>query len=525
MKRTSLLTILVLLLAMVMAACSPAATPVAEPTAGSGETAQQPEEEAPAEEEPAEEPAEEAPAEEEPAEEPAEEAPAEEPEATPTPGILIAGEATMPDRTPVRWYVGLGAGSDQPQLVAQQELVDEFNASQEEIELILEVVDNDVAFDVLNTQIAAGNAPDIVGPLGIRGRASFPGAWMDLAPLIESTGYDLSDFDPALVDFYQVEGEGQLGLPFAVFPSFVFYNKTLFDEAGLAYPPTSYGEPYIDAEGNEMEWSFDTVRDLGIYLTVDANGNDASSPDFDPDNIVQFGYGTQFTDLRGRNTLFGADNLIDADGNAAYPDAWREATQWYHDAMHVDHFYPNDSYGSSDMMGGGNWFSSGNIGMAHIHLWFTGFGFAEFEDDWGIAPTPSHNGVTTAKLHADTFGILKAGAQNEAAFTVMQWMLGEKAAELSALYGGMPARQSLQADFLSNLEEQFADQDVAWNIVTESLSYPDNPNHEEGLPSLLEATDRYTVFAQTLDSTPDADIDAEIEALLADLQAIYDAAE
>ncbi len=518
MKRTSLFTLVVLMLALVLAACSPAATPAAQPTAAAGgETVQ-------ATEAPAEEPAE---ATEAPAEEPAEEAteaPAE-PEATPTPGILIAGEATMPDRTPVRWYVGLGAGSDQPQLVAQQELVDEYNASQDEIELILEVVDNDVAYDVLNTQIAAGNAPDIVGPLGIRGRASFPGAWLDFTPYIESSNYDLSDFDPALVDFYNVEGEGQLGLPFAVFPSFVFYNKTLFDEAGLAYPPTAYGEPYIDADGNEKEWDFNTVRELGILLTVDANGNDATSPDFDPDNIVQFGYGTQFTDLRGRNTLFGAGNLIDADGNAAYPDAWREATQWYHDAMWKDYFYPNDAYGSSDMMGGGNWFSSGNIGMAHIHLWFTGFGFADFEDDWGIAPTPSYNGVTTAKLHADTFGILKAGKQNEAAFTVLQWMLGEKAAEMSALYGGMPARQSLQQPFLDTLAEQFSDQDVAWNIVTESLSYPDNPNHEEGLPSLLEATDRYTVFAQLLDSTADADIDAEIETLLKDLQAIYDAAE
>jgi multiple sugar transport system substrate-binding protein len=514
MKRTSLFVLVILALAMMLGACGAAATPAAPAptTASGGETAQETEPTAaPAEE------ATEAPAEE------ATEAPAEA-EATPTPGILIAGEATMPDRTPVRWYVGLGAGSDQPLLIAQQELVDEFNASQEEIELILEVVDNDVAYDVLNTQIAAGNAPDVVGPLGVRGRASFPGAWLDMTPLIEASDYDLSDFDPALVDFWKSE-EGQVGLPFAVFPSFVYYNKTLFDEAGLAYPPTAYGEPYIDADGNEKEWSFETVRELGLLLTVDANGNDATSPDFDPDNIVQFGYGTQFTDLRGRNALFGAGNLIDEEGNAAYPDTWREATQWYHDAMWVDHFYPNDAYGSSDAMGGGNWFSSGNIGMAHIHLWFTGFGFAEFEDDWGIAPTPSHNGVTTAKLHADTFGILKAGKQNEAAFTVVQWFLGEKAADMSAMYGGMPARQSLQEEFLSGLQEQFSDQDVAWNIVTESLSYPDIPSHEEGLPSLLEATDRYTVFAQLLDSNADVDIEAEIETLLADLQAIYDAAE
>ncbi|MEO0564654.1 MAG: sugar ABC transporter substrate-binding protein, partial [Chloroflexota bacterium] len=139
--------------------------------------------------------------------------------------VLGLGIATgAQERTEIRWYVGLGAGTDGPVIEMQEAFVAEYNASQDAIELVLEVVDNEQAYDVLNTQIAAGNAPDIVGPMGIRSRASFPGVWLDLNPLIEETGYDLSDFDPALVDFYFVEGEGQLGLPFAVFPYYMLYN-------------------------------------------------------------------------------------------------------------------------------------------------------------------------------------------------------------------------------------------------------------------------------------------------------------
>jgi hypothetical protein len=70
---------------------------------------------------------------------------------------------------------------------------------------VLEIVDNDAAYDTLATQIAAGNAPDIVGPVGIRGRDSFKGAWLDLQPMLDKNNYDLSDFDPALVEFYQVK--------------------------------------------------------------------------------------------------------------------------------------------------------------------------------------------------------------------------------------------------------------------------------------------------------------------------------
>jgi len=105
---------------------------------------------------------------------------------------LAVGAAQAQDRVKIRWYVGLGAGTDAPLVAAQEEIVADFNASQAEIELVLEIVDNAQAYDVLSTQIAAGNAPDIVGPMGIRGRASFPGAWLDLTPMIDSAGYDLS---------------------------------------------------------------------------------------------------------------------------------------------------------------------------------------------------------------------------------------------------------------------------------------------------------------------------------------------
>lgn len=124
--------------------------------------------------------------------------------------LLLLGIASA--QVEIRWFVGLGAGTQEAQVTAQQAIVDEFNASQDRIKLDMEVVSQD-PFAVLATQIAAGNAPDVVGPMGIRGRASFPGAWLDLTDLIESNNYDLSDFDPALVDFYRLPGQGQLGLP------------------------------------------------------------------------------------------------------------------------------------------------------------------------------------------------------------------------------------------------------------------------------------------------------------------------
>ena len=68
------------------------------------------------------------------------------------------------------------------------------------------------------TAVKGGNPPDIVGPMGVRSAATFFGGWLDIAPYIESNNYDLSDFDSAFVDFWNIGGE-QIGLPFGAFPS------------------------------------------------------------------------------------------------------------------------------------------------------------------------------------------------------------------------------------------------------------------------------------------------------------------
>ena len=91
----------------------------------------------------------------------------------------------------MRWYVGLGTGAQPEQLAAQRDVVEAFNESHDDIQLEVEIVDNEIAFDNLSTQIAGGNAPDIIGPIGIRGSNAFAGQFLDLEPLVESTGFDL----------------------------------------------------------------------------------------------------------------------------------------------------------------------------------------------------------------------------------------------------------------------------------------------------------------------------------------------
>lgn len=457
-------------------------------------------------------------------EEAVEEAAEEEEAEAPAEAPVGEESAASGDRIPIRWFVGLGTGAREDLQQPQLDLVEEFNASQDRIHLTVEFINTDQATDVLNTQIAAGNAPDIVGPMGTQGRERFRGAWMDLGPMIEETGYDLGDFDPALVEFYEVGDQGQVGIPFAIFPSFTLYNKELFDEAGLPYPPQEYGAPYIDENGEEQEWNVETLAMLAQKLTVDENGNDATSPEFDPEAIVQFGWGNQFADLRAGATLFGPGNFVDEEGNAVIPEHWVDAFRWYHSGMWEQYFIPNGPYGSSALMGEGNWFESGNLAMANAHLWYPNCCMGGYEGTWDIAAVPSANGQTTAKLHADTFGIMDSTDHPAEAFEVLSFLVGPAADELTTVYGGMPARLSLQDSYFDKLAEQFPEQEVNWDVVVAGIPYSDSPHHEAWMPNFLEAEARYGEFNDRLNNEPDLDIDAAVAELQEDLQAIFDMA-
>ncbi|PJF31595.1 MAG: sugar ABC transporter substrate-binding protein [Phototrophicales bacterium] len=427
------------------------------------------------------------------------------------------------NRITIIWYVGLGAGGQPQQIEAQNKVVDEFNASQDRIQLQIQIVDNNVAYDTLATLIATGQAPHIIGPVGADGSNAFAGNYLDLEPLIEASGYDISQFSPAAVEAFRFPGQGLVGLPFATFPSFIYFRKSLFDEADAPYPPQEYGVPYVDVNGEEKEWNMDTLRELAMYLTVDANGNDATMAEFDPASVQQWGFVSQWNEPRGISTMFGASSLVDENGGAVLPQAWVDAFNWYYNGIWVDKFIPNASQVGSDVLANGNAFSSGRVAMAHTHLWYTCC--VGDTNDWDIAVMPSHNGVTTAKLHGDSFRLMRTSAnmsmeEQLAAFEVLTYLIGEASDELLIVYGGMPAREEDTDAFFATLDERFT-QGVNWQVAIDSLAYADSPNHEYNMPNYLKAKDRIGAFQSLIESTPDLDIQAELEKLVADLDVIF----
>ena len=431
----------------------------------------------------------------------------------------------------IRWFCCLGAGDDaETQVPTEEAVVAAFNEEHDDIELVLEVVDYDQAYDVLATQIAGGNSPDILGPVGGTGSAAFEGEWLDLTDLIESTGHDLTQYSEGSVEFYQVEGQGQVGLPFAIFPSMLFYQRSMFDEAGLEYPPQVYGDPYV-LDGEDVEWSFDTLREVAKRLTVDINGNDATSADFDATQIEQYGYDPIFQDARAIGSYFGAGSLVaDDEVTAQVPDEWREAWTWHYENIWTEHITMDLALRDAPEFGNGNPFNALRAAMALSHTWYTCCANAvdeagdPIDPDWDVAVVPSHNGVTTANFNADTFRIWGDTEHPEEAFTVLEYLIGDASQDLLGIYGGMPARTADQDQFFANLDERWT-QGVNWQVARDGVEFADNPSFEAWMPNYQEAFASIVTFGDTMRSDGTLEIDAAIDELQTELQAIFDAAE
>jgi multiple sugar transport system substrate-binding protein len=439
--------------------------------------------------------------------------------------VLPSSPAQARQKVTITWFVGLGTGTNPEQIEVQDQVAEDFNNSQDAIELVINYAgSNQTAPDTLATLIASGEAPDIVGPVGFTGSNAFAGQWLDLEPLIAEMGYQLEGIPENLVESYRSLSEGLTGLPFAIFPGLLYYNVDLFDEAGLNYPPAVAGDPYVMPDGTEVPWDYNTVVEIGKILTVDANGNDATSEDFDANNIIQYGFIHQWDTIRSDFHTFGAAYVVGEDGVVDFPETWRAEAQWLWDSIWTWHISPTDGVVSSELLGS-NAFASGKVAMARSMAWYTCC-LNTLTSSWDLAVQPAYEGTIYAPIDLDTFRIYKDTPHPQEAFTVLAYLLGDAELALTTVYGGFPARPELQQAWIDAKAAQYPSV-THWEVVPDSIALAPNPHHEEWYPNFNKGQQRFTDFRVLIgaDTGGDMDVSAEFDKLEADIQAIIDEVE
>ncbi len=462
---------------------------------------------------------------------PATQPPATQPPATPPPGKIL-----------IRWTIGLGTGDNPAQVPIEQEVVSDFNKSQDKIYLVAEVIPNASAQDTVATEIAAGAAGDIQGPVGFSGTNAFPGQWLDIAPYIQSTGYDTSKFEASLTKLFVTE-QGTLGLPFAVYPSAVFYDTNLFTEAGLNPLPVKYvsdvPEQYKMPDGTMADWNWDTLAKVAKLLTIDKNGKHSGEAGFDKTNIVQYGFSFAWENKATYYTTYmttGGSLLVPGGSKGSYqaqiPDSWKQAWTFYYNAIWgAEPWIPNATVASGADFDSGNVFGSGKVAMLENPSWYLccigDLIKAGHQFELGAMPIAMNDTKPAGRVDADTFRIWKGTKHPAEAFQVLTYLIDTGINKLVVgspgkppAYGAIPSIGTLRQPWVDSMKSQFPFVQN-WDTLIAGLNYADVPSAESFLPNFNEAWARTVTFASLMDTNGNIDLNAEIATLQSDLTTIY----
>jgi multiple sugar transport system substrate-binding protein len=170
-------------------------------------------------------------------------------------GCSGGGESSSSDG-PVTITYGIWAGTQTP---AMQEIAAAFTKENPNITVKIQERPYPEFWSTLQTGAAGGTAPDAFWMLAqqIRPYAA-GGQLLDITDAVKDQKVDLGNYPSAVLDLYD-QGDGKLyGLPKDVDTNAVWYNKAMFDKAGVAYPAG--------------DWTWADFRETAKKLTDPAAG-------------------------------------------------------------------------------------------------------------------------------------------------------------------------------------------------------------------------------------------------------------
>jgi len=249
------------------------------------------------------------------------------------------------------------------------------------------------------TQLAAGTPPDVIntqGALGLEYAAQ--GALLDLTPRLKDEADVRARFNADYLSNWAYEGSNYM-LPFYITKTLLFYNKPMFQKAGLAGPPQSFDEILASAQkltasdaSGFLTLNFDWLYwPLYAMNEVELLSKDLTKATFNSPKAVEV------TERLAKATEAGAINKI------AWTGRWVE---------------PNGA------------FAAGNVGMLHAHS--PAYFFVKGQGKWvtpetlGVAHAPG--GFATPNSHG--LGISKASKSPDLAWDFLKFVTNEGAQEL-----------------------------------------------------------------------------------------------
>ncbi|TSA47942.1 MAG: sugar ABC transporter substrate-binding protein [Chloroflexi bacterium] len=289
------------------------------------------------------------------------------------------------------------------ELAVWNQIVADFEAANTNIKVNVEVSDWGAYWDKLKTQLAASTPPDIFAmdaPLFLDYQSR--GVLLNLQPYVDQNPDMLKDVYPQTLSAYQTS-DGYYGLPRDFQTIVLFYNKDMFDAAGLAYPTS--------------DWTWEDLRTAAKTLTKDTSGDG---------KIDQYGFVFDQWDMEPGWSeaiwAYGGD-IVNADHTKTLigDPAARQAWQLLYDMVFVDKSVPD-----ANTIGqyGGDLFQAKVAAMMPMGHWAVpGYNTGGFKYD--VAPMPKGPSGQATSVNSAGFVVAKATKHPQEAFDFIKFVLSQ----------------------------------------------------------------------------------------------------
>jgi multiple sugar transport system substrate-binding protein len=329
---------------------------------------------------------------------------------------------------------------DTTELANQQKIVDAFTAMNPTIKVNVTVADWDTYWPKLLTSLAGGNAPDVFlmdGPLfpDYQTRAQL----LDLTPLIARDGFDTSQLaDLAVKDFTGADGH-LYGLPRDMSTVGLYYNKKMFDAAGIPYP--------------DATWDWAKLAEVATKLTKTSGGT-----------TTQWGFYTETSDMENYWSSLvwqAGGDILSPDKKTVVIDSDQAAAgiQFLQDLIYKDKVMPQPVAG-----GTGDAFENGQAAMEANGSWLVPTHLAA-GIDFGVAPLPKGPAGQATSVNPSGVVVDKGTKSPDAAWEFLKCYSGpEMQAQIATLKASMPANKAV-------LAEQYATSFDGGKTFADALAY------------------------------------------------------
>jgi multiple sugar transport system substrate-binding protein len=289
------------------------------------------------------------------------------------------------------------------ELAVWNQIVTDFETANPNIKVNVEVSDWTAYWDKLKTQLAANTPPDVFAmdaPLFLDYQTR--GVLANLQPFVDKNPDMLKDVYPQTLEAYKT-ADGYYGLPRDFQTIVLFYNKDMFDAAGVAYPT--------------KDWTWDDLRAAAKKLTLDTNGDG---------KIDQYGFVFDQWDMEPGwsealwsqgGDIISADHTKTLVGEPAARKGW----QTLFDMVFVDKSSPD-----ANTIGqyGGDLFQAKAAAMMPMGHWAVpGYNQAGFAYD--AVPMPAGDAGHATSVNSAGFVVANASKNQSAAFEFIKYVMSQ----------------------------------------------------------------------------------------------------